>query len=151
MSQTWKLTKLEYEATTYVGMLILLISALHRCNVRSDSFLSHNASETYLLSFQYGFIVCDRRYISLKSSRPFLPRITCCVMKSKSPLSHAPPRTNCSRYRSPQASQGAIAFSAGGFVAAMNHWTIPVQRSAEPGTTLAATKVYRDVSFLLVR
>jgi len=33
----------------------------------------------------------------------------------------------------------------------MNHWTIPMQGSAELGTTLAVIEVYRDVSFLLVR
>jgi hypothetical protein len=91
--------------------------------------LLRTSGAAYRLSSQYGFIVSERRYISLKSSSPFFPRITFAVMKSNRPLSQAPPRTNCSRYRSPHASHGAMAFNEGGWVAAMNHCTMPMTLS----------------------
>jgi hypothetical protein len=126
---------------------MLSMSALRRI---VSPFLLQSSVAAHRLSSQYGFIVSDRRYISLKSSKPFLPRITCAVMKSNRPLSQAPPRTNCSRYRSPHASHGAMAFNEGGCVAAMNLCTMPVTR-LDCHSTSQDFEPYQDVSCLLIQ
>ena len=87
-------------------------------------------SKAARLSSQYADDRGYRAYISSKSSYPFVPRTVNFVMKLLFEMEKMPPLVNCSRPKSEQPSQGAIAFKHGGFLAAMKYcvmakWELP--------------------------